>query len=103
MIGDGVTELAVGAPYANSYSGSMYILHMYRNGTIKNKIPFELSQTSLAALNVNLELGDLFGRSVASVGDIHGTGVSAIIVGAPNDKSNGFGKGAIYLILFAKE
>ncbi len=41
---------------------------------------------------------DIFGFSVASLGDLDGDGIFDIVVGAPGDSTGGMGKGAIYLL-----
>ena len=44
-------------------------------------------------------VGDAFGQSVASLGDLDGDGVEDIAVGAWNDRTNGVEGGAVYVML----
>ena len=90
--GDGVDDLAVGAPgepntylngsgYANTEtrSGAVYILFMSTNGTVK-------SSTRVGGMSNGgpmLYSGDEFGYSVAGLGDLDGDGVLDMAVGAP--------------------
>ena len=48
---------------------------------------------------VTLADSDLFGSSVAGIGDIDRDGISDIAAGAPGDDADGSGRGAVYIIL----
>ncbi len=45
-----------------------------------------------------LDAFDLFGRSVASLGDLDGDGVGDLAVGATNDDDGGNGRGAVWIL-----
>ena len=95
--GDGVADLAVGAPgddTAGDYRGAVHILFLNANGTVKS--------TSKIASGVGggpaLADSDYFGSSVANVGDLDGDGVTDLAVGTPGDDTNGGVRGAVYLL-----
>ncbi len=96
--GDGVTELAVGAPFESSdtlNSGAVYTVFLNSNGTVKNRVRI--------ASNVNggpsLARNDFFGGSVTSVGDLNGDGFTELAVGAIGDStSSGSSFGAIHIL-----
>jgi hypothetical protein len=47
----------------------------------------------------DLNDGDAFGSSIASLGDVNGDGVIDLAVGAPGDDTGGFERGAVYVLL----
>lgn len=87
--GDGVVDLAVGAPYSdagggglNADRGAVWILLLNPNGTVKAHQ--EISATAGGFTGV-LDVGDFFGTAVAPLGDLDQDGVPDIVVGAEND------------------
>jgi hypothetical protein len=96
--GDGVSDLAIGAFSDNTGGngrGAVYITLMNSNGTAK-------SNTKIAN-NTNggptLADIDLFGSSVASLGDLDSDGIDDIVVGAIFDSTGGTARGAAYVVL----
>ena len=85
---DGVTDIAVGAIGDNNYSGATYIMFMNSNGTISDIIKIN-DNTANGPILAN---DDIFGSSIANIGDLNGDGVSDIAVGAPS------GGGSIYIM-----
>jgi hypothetical protein len=96
--GDGITELAVGAMFDDTGGagrGAVYVLFLNSNGTVKN------TQKIASGIGGGPALadGDYFGRSVASLADLNGDGVSDLAAGAYRDDTGGSGRGAL-LVLF---
>jgi hypothetical protein len=95
--GDGVTDLAVGAPGDDTggvIRGAVHILFLKNDGTVK-------SITKIASGiggGPTLDNGDNFGRSVANVGDLDGDGVADLAVGATGDDTNGTSRGAVHIL-----
>ncbi|WP_204150548.1 integrin alpha, partial [Leptolyngbya sp. CCY15150] len=88
--GDGVDDLIIGAPFADSNgfdSGSSYVV--FGGGDFS--IPLNLS--TLSGSNGFRLVGgaqfDRFGFSVSSAGDVNGDGVDDLIIGAPSADPNG--------------
>ncbi|MCH8010394.1 MAG: VCBS repeat-containing protein [Candidatus Marinimicrobia bacterium] len=96
--GDGVADLVVGA-YGDNDSGadrgSVYILFMKTDGTVKSS-----QKISDIAGNFTgtLDDGDRFGLAVTALGDLDGDGVTDLAVGADNDDDGGENRGAVYVL-----
>jgi hypothetical protein len=74
---DGYSDIAVGVPYANGGNGVAYVY-------------YGPAFTAAATLTPTSGMGDTFGWSVASAGDVSGDGVSSVLVGAiAGDTSTG--------------
>ncbi len=96
--GDGVTDLAVGAigdDNAGIDRGAVYVLFMNADGTAQSIV----SLTSGTNGCPTLTDGDLFGFSLASLGDLNGDGVNDLAVGAIGDDTGGDGRGAVHVLL----
>jgi Ca2+-binding RTX toxin-like protein len=85
--GDGISDLAVGAPLdGNNYGGHVYLLMLNADGTAKN----------LTTIN---PVEDRFGTSLAALGDLDGDGVNDLAVGAPDfDVNGGVTRGGIVFL-----
>ena len=98
--GDGVTDLAVGAPYDDDGDGenlgAVWILFLNDDGTVKGEFKISKKNDVLAA---NLDQNDLFGWDVTGIGDLDEDGVADIAVSAPNDDDgDGNDRGAFYIL-----
>ena len=100
--GDGITDIAVGAGYddteGNNNKGIVYIHFMDSNGTVKQTQEIPTNTTN----NPTLSDRDLYGSSIANIGDLDGDGIVDIAVGAPGFHNNTYGdnrRGAIYIHL----
>ncbi|MCA9064077.1 MAG: FG-GAP repeat protein, partial [Planctomycetaceae bacterium] len=97
--GDGIADLAVGAeldetsPYAE---GAVYILLLNSDGTVQGQTKLANNSGGLPA--GLLESYDMFGSSVAALGDIDGDGIPDIAVGARQDENSDFSEGAVYVL-----
>ncbi|MEZ4721143.1 MAG: LamG-like jellyroll fold domain-containing protein [Flavobacteriales bacterium] len=81
--GDGVTDLAVGAPHhlASSYPfGAVWILFLDSSGNVSSKQLITQGQGSFTGTLTN---NGHFGHSVANIGDLNGDGVNDLLVGEP--------------------
>ncbi len=96
--GDGVTDLAVGAYLdddGGSDRGAVYVLFMNTNGTVRAQ---QKISNNAGGVIGPLDDNDLFGVSVASLGDLDADGVTDLAVGAVGDDDGGGGYGAVYIL-----
>jgi len=82
--GDGYSDLIAGAFGYSANKGRVYLYDYF----MKNEITHDMSMTGDA-------IGNLFGHSVSSAGDVNGDGYSDVIIGADGYSSN-TGKAYIY-------
>lgn len=99
--GDGVTDLAVGAPGDDdgpftSDPGGVWILFMNRDGTVKSEA--KISHTA-GDLGIPLQDGAWFGYGVEALDDFDGDGVFDLAVGAAGNSDGGPNNGALHLLL----
>ena len=91
--GDGITDLAVGAPHYNSY-GAVFIFFMDTNGTVKN--------TKILTQNINgiygLSVNGGFGYFITNLQDINNDGVTDIAVSEVACPDGGNNTGAVHII-----
>ncbi len=96
--GDGVGDLAVGAigdDDGGSARGAVWILFLNTNGTVKTHQKISDTQGGFTGILDNI---DVFGTSVASLGDLDGDGVGDLAVGAWGDDDGGFDRGAVWVL-----
>ena len=96
--GDGVEDIAIGSIFdddGGADRGAVYVLFLNTNGTVKAEQKISDTVGGLAAI---LDNGDLFGHSVAGIGDADGDGVEDIAVGVPFDDDGGGDRGAVYVL-----
>ncbi len=96
--GDGVGDLAVGAPDdddGGTSRGAVWILFLDRDGTVEGQSKIsDFLGGFLGALD-NL---DRFGVSVAAVGDLDDDGIGELAVGAEQDDDGGTNRGAVWIL-----
>ena len=95
---DGVTDIAVGAPGANSGEGEVWILFLNTDGTVKSHYQMNESTESLNYTFLS-GLSDGFGRALAGIGDLDGDGNEDMAAGFYKDNLYGAG-GGVLLIMF---
>ncbi len=97
--GDAVGDLAVGAHTdgdGGPSRGAVWILFLKTNGTVKSLQ--KISDTAGDFTGI-LDDGDVFGESVAALGDFDGDGVGDLAVGADQDNDGGSNRGAVWILL----
>jgi len=97
--GDGVPDLAVGAPLdddGGANQGALWILFLNADGSVKGHAKISETQGGFPA--GLLDPGDQLGRAIARVGDLDGDGTADLAVGAPLDRDGGVGRGAVYVL-----
>ena len=80
--GDGITDMAVGAPYdddGGESHGAVYILFLNSDGTVKNSQKISSTEGNFQE---TLDPYDAFGRAISSIGDFDDDGITDIVVGA---------------------
>jgi hypothetical protein len=101
--GDGVTDLAVGAPYTDGNGtdrGAVWILFLNSDGRVDTQ---QRITDGSGNFDGNLADGDRFGAAVASLGDLDGDGVTDLAVGAPGDDDGGTDRGAVWILYLDAE
>lgn len=96
--GDGVVDLAVGAPRDDDgafNAGAVWILFLDATGAVKSQTKISATAGGFAA---GLDGNDLFGTSLANLGDLDGDGVVDLAVGAPQDDDGGVDFGAVWVL-----
>jgi hypothetical protein len=96
--GDGVLDLAVGAPWDDdgaNQAGAVWVLFLNTNGTVKGHQ--KISATK-GGFNEPLEADDNFGDALAYIGDLEGDGSPELAVNARRDDDGGTDRGAIWIL-----
>jgi hypothetical protein len=96
--GDGVTELAIGAPGdddGGASRGAVWILFLNSNGTVKG---YQKISSTAGGFGGQLDAEDVFGDAVAALGDLDGDGIADLAVGAWGDDDGGTNRGAVWIL-----
>lgn len=89
---DGVIDIAVSADRNNGY-GSVFILFMKPDGTVKNH-----KEITNGTGGLNLSPDGYFGYGIDKIGDLDKDGVIDLVVGAHNSDFGGTDLGALWII-----
>ena len=96
--GDGDVELAIGADHADDGGpdrGSVRIVSLAADGTARVRSTISATSGGLTDLPAD---GDLFGHSVAALGDLDGDGRAELAVGADDADDGGPERGAVWIL-----
>ena len=86
--GDGIADLVIGAPNANSYAGKSYVVFGRAGlGSSGSMALSSLNGTNGFVLNGE-QTPDSCGSSVASAGDVNGDGIADLVIGAEGASSS---------------
>ena len=96
--GDGVGDLAVGSHFdgdGGTKRGAVWIVFLQGDGTVKAE---QKISDLFGGFGGVLAAGDVFGSSLAALGDVDGDGVQDLAVGAPDDDDGGSARGAVWIL-----
>lgn len=96
--GDGIVDLAVGAPSDDDGGlnrGSVTVVLLDRDGSAKGRAKISSMQGGFSGV---LHDGDQFGSALANLGDLDGDGLSDLAVGARGDDGPGTNRGAVWVL-----
>ena len=92
--GDGHSDLVVGAPRDGIGKGSVYVLFMEPDRTVRS---FQRISAVDGGFSGAIDVGDRFGSALATPGDLDGDGVPDLLVGAAGDDDSGPDSGAVWV------
>jgi len=109
--GDGVVDLAVGAPgdddgmgWEDYNAGAVWILFLNRDGTVKSEQKISSTEGWLYAY---LTYGTEFGTCVTGLGDLNGDKIPDLAVGAPHGSASPYPypefTGVVYILFLTRE
>ena len=101
--GDGLPDLAVGAPNSDDRRGAVWLLFLDEGGTVRSEVEIGWQQGGFGG--TIFQNGDEFGSSVAFLGQFDGAGYDDLVVGAPftwGCCTGTDGQGAIWTLLLGE-
>lgn len=93
--GDGVPDLAVGNPKANSQEGEVWVLYLNADGSVAQEVRIA---AGTEGFQQSFGCCVRFGSSLCSMDDVNGDGRAELAVGAPGWEPGAGGKGAVFLL-----
>lgn len=96
--GDGIDDIvasAYGQGTETNSSGSVFVLFMNTNGTVKS---YQKIDATNGGFTGELRPDDRFGSSIASLNDLDGDGIHEIAVGAWGDDDGNNNSGAVWIL-----
>jgi cysteine-rich repeat protein len=98
--GDGIADLTVGATGdddggTGSDRGAVWVLFLNADGTVNSHQKISDTQGGFSGF---LDGNDVFGVSVASLGDLNADGIEELAVGALGDDDGGTARGAVWIL-----
>jgi len=96
--GDGIRDLAVGAPNDDDGSdntGAVWVLTMRTDGRVDG---WQKISKKAGGFNGDLDANDYFGTSITGTGDLDNDGVPDMAVGSPGDDDGGLDQGAVWIL-----
>lgn len=96
--GDGIPDLAVGAPKANdggTFRGATWILFLNRSGTVKS---YQKISSIAGGFGAGIVNNDQFGTNLSSPGDLDRDGVTDLISSVPFSDDGGADRGGFWVL-----
>lgn len=94
---DGLDDIIIGAPRAQSEAGRAYVIFGKPDGYPPRLLLSELEAADGFIID-GVSADDVAGFSVSGAGDFNGDGIDDVIVGAPGAEPNGSASGSTYIV-----